>query len=482
LRTSLLIAVMVLLSTCSRSPTLLDQVRAEGELRVVTRNSPITYYIGPAGPEGPEYDLVRGFAEHLGVRLRLVEADRFSDLLAQVESGQVHMAAAGLTVTAERASRVAFGPVYQQVAQHVVYRRGRPTPHKLEDLRGRRIEVVAQSSYVEALEESRRQVTDLAWSEDPTADAGEILNRVARGEVDVTVVDSNLFSIFQRFHPELKIGFDLTSGDALAWAFPRNRDRSLIAAAEAYLEQLRTSGDLGHIMDRYYGHKVKFDYASTRRFIQDYRNRFPRYRQVFIRAAERSGIDWRLLAAVGYQESKWDPTAVSPKGAQGIMMLTGDTAQLIGVADPMDASQSIQGGAKYLWRMLRRVERLSPEIPEKDALWMALAAYNMGYGHLLDARRLTAMQGGNPDRWVDLRTHLPLLMERRHYSKLRWGYARSAETVAYVRNIRNYYDILVWLTEQEEQDRVSPPAKQLTAGRDAAGKAAAAPAQVASSR
>lgn len=450
LRSWLIITVAAVLSTCSTPPTLLEEVRAVGELRVVTRNSPTSYYIGPAGPVGPEFELVQGFADYLGVRLELMEAERFADLLADVEQGHAHLAAAGLTATEGRSQRVRFGPAYQEVSQHVVYRRGRRSPRSTADLVGRRVEVVAQSSYVEALNRQREALPALTWTEDPSADAGELLERVAQGTSDLTIVDSNIFSIFQRFHPELRVAFDVTTGDPLAWAFPQHRDDSLIVEAEAYLDGLRQSGELAHILDRYYGHKLFFDYAGTRKFMQDYRSLLPSLRTKFEAAGRRADLDWRLLAAIGYQESHWDPTAESHKGAQGMMMLTPETATFMSIADPLDASQSIMGGAKYLWRLRRRIERIAPEMPEHDLNWMMLAAYNMGYGHLLDVRRLTVMNGGNPDRWADVRKSLPLLMERRWYTQLRYGYARGRETMAYVRNVRNYYDILVWLTEEQQ--------------------------------
>ncbi|MDH5275978.1 MAG: membrane-bound lytic murein transglycosylase MltF [Gammaproteobacteria bacterium] len=450
MRHVLIIVLAALLTTCGVQPTLLEEVRALGELRVVTRNSPITYFIGQAGPEGPDYDLVQGFADHLGVRLKLVEAKRFSDVLSDVEAGRAHLAAAGLTVTTGRARRVDFGPPYQQVSQGLVYHQGRKRPRSPADLVGKRLEVVARSSYVETLLAARGQVPALAWTEDPSADAGELLNRVARGEADYTVVDSNLFTIFQRFHPELRVAFNLTEGDAIAWAFQRRGDRSLIDAAAAYLAEVRASGHLAHVMDRYYGHKNSFDYAGTQKFLRDYQQLLPRYRQHFMAAAKRADLDWRLIAAVGYQESHWDPAAISPKGAQGIMMLTPSTASMMGVENPANAAQSIAGGSKYLWRMARRIAKLSPDIPDQDRIWMALAAYNMGYGHLLDARQLTTVRGGNPDRWVDVKDTLPLLMEQRWYTQARWGFARGRETRAYVRNIRNYYDILVWLEDGPE--------------------------------
>ncbi len=475
MRHVLIILLAALLTTCGVRPSLLEEVRALGELRVVTRNSPITYFIGQAGPEGPDYDLVSGFADYLGVKLKIVEVDRFGDLLAEVEAGHAHLAAAGLTVTAARAKRVDFGPPYQQVSQSLIYRRGHALPRSPADLAGQRIEVIANSSYVETLTAARGKVPELAWTEDPTADAGELLERVAQGKADYTIVDSNLFAIFQRFHPDLRVAFDMTEGDALAWAFQRRSDRSLIDAAAAYLAEVRASGQLAHVMDRYYGAKTTFDYAGTQKFMRDYQQLLPRYRRAFEAAAKRADLDWRLIAAVGYQESHWNSTAVSPKGAQGIMMLTPETASLMSIDNPMDAGQSIIGGSKWLWRMKRRIGKLSPDIPDADLTWMALAAYNMGYGHLLDARRITKERGANPDRWVDVKDSLALLTERRWYSKARWGYAKAGETRIYVRNIRNYYDILVWLEDGPEDYREpgQPGTPPVTADTAATGRPAA---------
>ncbi|MCL4721961.1 MAG: membrane-bound lytic murein transglycosylase MltF [Gammaproteobacteria bacterium] len=473
MRAALIILLGVALSTCARPPSLLEEVRALGELRVVTRNSPITYYLGPAGPEGPEYDLVRGFADRLGVRLKLVEADRFGDLLGEVENGRAHLAAAGLTVTADRSRRVDFAPPYQQVNQLLVYHRSRSAPRSTADLAGKRLEVVARSSYVDALNRARATVPALAWTEDPWSDAGELLNRVESGDADFTVVDSNLFAIFQRYHPELRVAFNLSEGDALAWAFQRRGDRSIIDEAAAYLAEIERSAALAPVLERYYGHKHVFDYAGTRKFIRDVQRLLPLYRARFEEAGRRADMDWRLIAALGYQESHWDPAAVSHKGAVGLMMLTPDTATLMGVDDPTDAAQSITAGSRYLWRMQKRIARLAPEATPQDVLWMSLAAYNMGLGHVLDARRITTLRGGNPDRWADLKQSLPLLMEQRWYSQARWGYARGWETKVFVRNIRNYYDILVWLTEGPEDYREPglPGDPPITAGQQAAGAA-----------
>lgn len=173
----------------------------------------------------------------------------------------------------------------------------------------------------------------------------------------------------------------------------------------------------------------------TERFAEDMRERLPRYRALFKQAGERSGIDWRLLAAVGYQESMWDAKAVSPTGVRGIMMLAAGTADELEI-DRTDPAESIEGGAEY-FQQLR--DNLPPQIPEPDRTNMALAAYNQGPGHLNDARTLAAQLGGDPNSWKDVRRALPLLNQPRWFSKARHGYANGAVAVDYVDNVLAFY-------------------------------------------
>jgi membrane-bound lytic murein transglycosylase F len=447
MRWGLIICCSVLMATCAQPPSLLDEILALGELRVITRNSPTTFYTGSNGPEGPEYDLVTGFATFIGVQLKLETADRFSDLIRAVESGQSHIAAAGLTITPERAARVDFGPSYHDVRQYLIYKLGTGRPRTVEDLLGKKLEVVSGTSYVETLKNIQSLHPDLVWTENPHADLAELLVSVSSQEIDYTIADSSLFKVYQNYVPEIRVGFELTMGDSLAWAFPRRNDRSLIERAEQYVEFIKKNGDLDRVKDRYYGHTKRFDYVGTRRFIRDYNSILPRYRQFFEQAAKRRNVDWRLLAAIGYQESRWDPMAISPTGVRGIMMLTQNTANVVGIDDRVDAAQSISGGAKYLEQIKRR---LPATIKEPDRTWFALASYNVGYGHVQDARMITEQMEKEPDLWVHVKKNLPLLTQHSWYAKSKHGYARGWEPVMYVENIRNYYDILIWLTEDSD--------------------------------
>ncbi len=453
LRILISLIAATLLVTCQEPPSRLEQVKTLGELRVVTRNSPTAYYIGVNGPVGPEYDLVRGFADSLGVELIITPVESFDQIIPAIVNGEADMAAAGLSVTEARRELVRFSNPYHQVSQHLIYRLGTGKPRSLDDVVGGRIAVMAGSSHVETLEALQKENPALDWDAQRNAEVADLLMRVANDEIDYTVADSTDFNIIRNFHPELRIALELEVADPIAWAFPADTDDSLVKAANRYLKRTRRDGKLARVLDRYYGHTDKFDYVGTRAFQRHYERRLPRYQQMFVRAAEENGFDWRLLAAIGYQESHWRPSAVSPTGVRGIMMLTEATADYLGIEDRVDPQSSISGGARFLRRLK---ERLPETIRDPDRTWLALAAYNVGYGHLMDARRIVELQGGNPNAWIDVAEALPLLAQRKWYSRLMYGYARGWEPVLYVENVRTYLDIMRWLAEREEQEETLP--------------------------
>ncbi|HSG98054.1 MAG TPA: membrane-bound lytic murein transglycosylase MltF [Woeseiaceae bacterium] len=445
----LIIVLAALIGTCSSPPPLLDQVLETGELRIVTRNSPTSYTISPDGPTGPEYDLVRAFAEDLGVALVVQSVDSVSEILPRLLSGEAHIAAAGLSVTDTRREYLHFGHPYDSVDVHLIYKLGTGRPREIDDILDRSLEVMASTSHVDILESLKSEYPTLTWSENPELTAAELLTRVAMGQVDLTVADSSDFNIQRHFYPDLRIALDLLVDDPLAWAFPKGTGDTLLARADEFIIAADRSGMLARVHDRYYGHTKKYDYVGTRNFIRHYESRLPRYRAMFEAAGAEVGMDWRLLAAIGYQESHWRANAVSPTGVRGIMMLTEATADYLGLEDRTDPESSIFGGARYY---ARQTERVADTVSEPDRSWMALAAYNVGFNHIKDARMIVEWQGGNPDLWIDISAALPLLAREKWYSQVPYGYARGWEPVLYVNNIRAYYNILRWLTAQEETE------------------------------
>jgi membrane-bound lytic murein transglycosylase F len=441
LLTALLISAVSLLgSGCQPADeNKLDTVKRTGELVVLTRNSQTTYYEGPDGPTGFEYDLAQAFAKSLGATVTIKVADHFTDILPMTAGAEVDFAAAGLTVTASRAEQVRFTAPYQIIHQQVIHNVKTIAPTKVADLINRQIEVIAGTSYVERLELLKQQNPRLNWVAVDNMETEELLLQVQEGLIDVTISDSNIVALSRQFNPDLRVAFDLGDSEPLAWAFPPGPDDSLYQAASRFIETMRTSGELDRLIDRYYGAVSRFNPINIATFIQKIETDLPHFKPVFEEAAQRYLLDWRLLAAMSYQESYWNPNAVSPTGVRGIMMLTEDTAQHLGISDRLDMRQSVFGGSTYLHKLR---DRLPERITEPDRTWMALAAYNIGINHLEDARIITQTQGADPDKWNDVKERLPLLAKTVWYSKTKHGYARGYEPVQYVNRIRTYYEIL----------------------------------------
>ena len=417
-------------------------------LRVATVNSPTTYYIGPDGPTGYEYDLVKGFADRLGVKLEIVLASGQQEVVEKVANGAADLGAAGLAITSDRERSVRFTPPINSVMPELVYRTGQVRPQDLDDLKGR-LAVPEGSNEDLRLKQLRNFHPQLRWDAVTADEAENLLEQVGEGELDYTIANSDLVAINQRYFPKLAVAFGLTDAQQLAWALAPGDD-ALLAAANDYLRE--TSGvERKRLRERYFGQVMHVNQFSSATLAADVGARLPRFRKWFEEAGSAYNVDWRLVAAMGYQESRWDPAAVSPTGVRGLMMLTTGTAAHLHVADREDPKQSIDGGARYFRQTL---DALPPEIREPDRSWMALATYNIGMAHLIDVRKLTHSMGGNANQWMDVRKTLPLLTQQRWFSKTEYGYARGHEAVTYVNNVRTYYDMLVWMTTER------PPLKR----------------------
>ncbi|MEQ0581451.1 membrane-bound lytic murein transglycosylase MltF [Pantoea dispersa] len=425
----------------------LSQIKSRGVLRISTVTSPLTYYTINNAPAGMDYELAKRFADYLGVKLEVTVRPNLGDLFDDLDDGKADLLAAGLIYNSERLSRYQSGPSYYSVSQQLVYRIDKPRPKNLGDLKGRLI-VQSGSAYLSTLRSAKADsYPDLDWAISTDMGQKALLEAVADGKLDYTVGDSVTIGLLQRIHPQLAVAFDITDEEPVTWYLPRNDDDSLNAAMLDFYSQMGEEGTMARLEEKYLGHVGTFDYVDTRTFLRAIDNTLPDIKPLFEKYA--SSIDWRLLAAISYQESHWNPQATSPTGVRGMMMLTRNTADSLDVNDRLDPEQSIRGGSEYLRRMM---EKVPDTIPEDERIWFALAAYNMGYAHMLDARRLTLKQGGNPDSWADVKLRLPMLSQKRYYAQTTYGYARGHEAYNYVENIRKYQISLVgYLQEQEKR-------------------------------
>ncbi len=422
--------------------TQLQKAQQRGSLTLLTRNGASSYFIGPEGETGAEYELAAAFADYLDLDIKVTIPGTFGDLGRMLRNNQGDFIAANLTRTPARERLFSFGPDYAETKTIVIYRRGQPRPRKLADLLGIRLAVIADSSYEDLLREAQKELPGLQWTAEKTLGLEGLLYAIAEGELDATLVDSNIFRFNSQFYPSLQKGFTLADEQRQAWAFPPGDDDSLLEKARAFFKLISENGTLAAIQSHYDDSGNALDRVNMFQFMKQVRDRLPDLLPVFQEVAAVYALDWRLLAAMGYQESHWNPNAASATGVRGIMMLTQRTARQLGINNRLDPAQSIEGGARYFLRLRKRIPA---RIPEPDRTWMALAAYNMGWGHLEDARVLTQKQGGNPDRWQDVDERLPQLSQEKWYRQTRYGYAPGYQARQYVTNIRSYFDTLVWM-------------------------------------
>ena len=433
-------AVLPLFVVLDRGPeSNLAHITKTGKLRVLTLEGPTTYYRTPDGPSGFEYDLLTAFAKELDVRLDLEVVDSLASIFPRLLRGDANLAAAALNVTESRKQIVHFSKPYQTIQTEVVYKRGHSRPRNFGDLEGKRIAVPAGSAYAQLLRMKAPDYPGLQWSETSSRTPEDLLDDVWEGNIEATLSASNLVTLVRQYHPDLRIGFILEPRNELAWAFRPDTDQSLIHAVDTFVEHMRKTGELARLVERYFGPASKFDYVNVKTFRERIRTVLPLYEHLFKEAGAENDFDWRLLAAQAYQESYWKPGAVSPTGVQGLMQLTEATADFIDVKNRKDPRQSVLGGARYL-RSIH--ERIADSVPEPDRTWFALAAYNVGLGHLTDARKLAREQNKDPDKWTDVKTALQQLAEPKWYKRTRHGFARGSEAVAYVTRIRSFFDIL----------------------------------------
>mgnify|MGYP002725664779 CR=1 FL=1 len=415
-----------------------DSIKQDGNLIVLTLEGPTTFSATTEGAIGYESDLVTAFADDLGVTPRFIQMDSIDELLDAMEEGRGHLAAANLTMTDARTDRLSFGPAYKNVEDSVVCHQKGPAPTTIKGLAEVDLTVLRGSSYDSTLQTLKKDHPDLEWKTALGGSALPMLRDVAERRLDCTVADSHLAEYARRLYPDLVIPMSLTEARPLGWVY-NDSIAGMDQALAAWFMEAHASGYLEELDEHWFGHLDEFDYVEVLRFVERVDERLPRYRTYFEAAADKTEFDWHLLAAQAYQESHWDAEAVSPTGVRGIMMLTRPTAKEVGVDNRLDPAQSVDGGARYLQRLYNRL----PEgIDGQDRLWFALAAYNVGMGHIYDARTLARRQGLDPNQWQNVERMLPLLTRPKYYKSVKHGYARGYEPVRYVERIRDYYNML----------------------------------------
>lgn len=438
---TLLLLSLVTLAAGWQQTSSLKLATYQGKLSVAMRLSPAVFYEHEAAGAGFEYELVKGFADQLGLQLDVQLYANAEQMEEAVLTGKAHLAAGNLGLTQSRAANFLTSQALETSGQLVVYRAGYFKPRSWQDITATSsLAVLSKSAEAQALASAQEAHPNLSWLETNQLDAAQLLQLVHEGELDYALVNTQDFNI-NRFHfSRLSQAFAGEASTQLVWLFNQQKGSSLAEAANNFISQATASGLLAATRQKYYGYENYLNFTGAQLFLRRIATNLSQYESHFKEAAAANDLDWTLLAALSFQESHWLPLARSPTGVRGIMMLTQATANELQV-DRLNAQESIEGGARYLKSLLTRIPQ---QVKGEQRLLLAMAAYNIGLGHVEDARRLTQGQGFNPNLWEDVAKHLPLLTQRKWYSRTRYGYARGHEAVTYVENIRRYTQILKW--------------------------------------
>ncbi|MEK6658380.1 MAG: membrane-bound lytic murein transglycosylase MltF [Campylobacterota bacterium] len=420
----------------------LKKIKDGGVLNVALLNSSSTYYIGSDGSKGFEYDLLDAYSKHLGVKLNITTANTTKEALELSKNPDIHITSAALSKTKEREKNFNFGPSYFEAQEQVVCHKkmllnGR-FPNNVDDLTGLKIVVGEGTSYSETIELLRADGFDINATYTSEYSTEELIAQVDSNEINCTVVDSNIYVLNQRYFSNIAVAFDISSRTQQAWILAQDA-KELKEDMYSWVNSFNQSGDMARLKDRYYSYVLFFDYRDTSMFNERAKTVLPKYEKYFQEASIKYEIPFSLLAALSYQESHWNENARSDTGVRGLMMLTQDTAEHLGVRDRVDPKQSIFGGAKHLNQIMKAI---SNEVVGEDRLKFALVAYNIGESHVLDAQKLAQQIGLNQNSWADLKKVLPLLSQKKYHTTLKHGYARGSEAVKYVEAIYSYMDIL----------------------------------------
>jgi len=422
---------LVGLAACTR----IEPPETDGRLVVAVRETPAFFQQREgATASGFEHDLVTAFADSLDLKVRFIKAADAYELNDLALAGRVHIAASMPLGN----GALQFSMPIRTVTQWIIGHDDVLGPQRLTDLAGRTVEVMAGSPLADTLRglegKSRPLVVEV-----PGVDEMELLARVAEHKAELVAVHEIHLDLGVNFYPELSPLLQLPGKLEIGWAFGGEGAAALRAKADAFITAARADGTLARIHDRYFGHIKRINADGIARFLDDAKVKLPVWRRHFQSAQDLTGIDWRLLAALAYQESHWDPLATSPTGVRGMMMLTEDTADYLRVKNRLDAPESIRAGARYLAEL---VEQVPASAKHPDRLWLALSAYNLGMGHFRGARAIAMKMKRDPDIWYDMKQVLPQLARPEIYARLKSGAARGGEAVIMVENIRSYYDIL----------------------------------------
>ena len=427
----------VLFVYLNSKPDELTNILQKGSITVITRNNPQCYMLGKDQIMGFEYELAKLFADYLGVDLKINPDEKWDSMISALNSGRGSFIAANMTITNKRQQQAAFSNGYISTRQYVIVRRNNTDIKKVEDLAGKTVHVRKGTSYQKRLELIKKDGIDITIKLHDNTPTYELIQQVAKRTIEATVADQNIALFNRKYYPRATPAFPISDDQYLGWAVKQS-SKKLLNKINLFFDKINANGKFDEIYNKYYAGIDNFDYVDLIKYHIRLKTRLPKYRPIIMEAAEKHDFDWKLIAAQIYQESHFDPLAASHSGAFGLMQLMFSTAASLGVEDLFDPVQNINAGVLYLKILYDHFDKAD----SPDRLYLALAAYNIGQGHILDARNLARQTNLDPDKWQSLKKTLPLLQYRKYYKNSKYGYCIGTQTLNYIKQIMLYYDIL----------------------------------------
>jgi membrane-bound lytic murein transglycosylase F len=434
----------------SENVSRLTQVSDRGVLRVVTDFNSTSYFIYRGQPMGYQYEMLQELADYLGVRLEVIVNNNLEEKFELIETGEVDLIAVNLAVTKERRSKMDFTVPHTQTHQVLVQRKPadwRSLSMKILedslvrsqlDLAHETIYVQRNSSYAKRLYNLSDEIGDSINIVEVDIGSEKLIEMVARGEIDYTVSDENVAQVNESYFDNIDIETPVSFPQNLAWAVEKGAD-DLKFTIDTWLTDFKKTKKYAVLYHKYYRNKRSAEIVESDLFSNNSGKISP-YDVTLKQLSEDIGWDWRLLASMVYQESRFNPHAKSWAGAFGLMQLMPATAKRFGVGPDSPTKMQMRAGTMFIQWLDDRLNHIE-DVQEREKF--ILASYNVGLGHVLDARALAVKHGMDPDKWDgNVADFLLSKSDPAVYSDpvVKYGYCRGAEPYHYVAEILERYE------------------------------------------
>ncbi|MGZ3775151.1 MAG: membrane-bound lytic murein transglycosylase MltF [Pseudobdellovibrionaceae bacterium] len=415
----------------------LSRVQSKGELVVLTTEDPLIFSKSKNGETtGIDHDLVESFSQSYNLPVRLVVLPNEESVLNALAKGEGDLAAARLRTVPDNSAYL-IGPAYEDT--HLsLYCHRKAQVENIQDLNGKNLLILQKDLFPGFAKYFDSVAAQIQIVEIKNKNLKQLFLANSQNQNNCILAENYSGDFYSRFFPQFEKVTALPETYSLSWLLKAD-NHDLLQLVRAWYQKASREDEIMRILDRYKSNSDELDSKDIFEFFKKIRTTLPLYKKAFKEAAKEQELPWQLIASVAYQESHWEEKAISFTGVRGLMQLTEDTADHLGVEDRTDPVQSISGGAKYLRYLL---DKLPQNINSQDRLTLALAAYNIGWAHLKDAQKLAERMGRNPYSWRHLRKILPMLAEPERSADFQYGAARGYETVEFVERVKAFYTLL----------------------------------------